>query len=139
MGEPGDGTVYLCNNCGQPATNELEYGFPDGLSMHWSQQWDGVYCNNYPIAGKLIEVDWEPSLLRQIEEQYPNTNPDRNEPAAQPERLFQFPSDGDKRSMSWWRGRYGLWFTYAARTPTTTDWCVAIAHHLGAELGDAGW
>lgn len=124
------GTIYLCVDCGQPA-----YEDDDDYSTHFDEQWDGVGCQNHPLAGRLITVDWAPELLAEIQRCYPNTNPDR--PGPTPEAKPFVTWDSDRRK---WAERYGVGFVYAAAGPDVTLWCMAIAENAGAELYSlTGW
>jgi hypothetical protein len=69
-----DGEIGICTTCGQPAFfEETECG--KGWE-HFDEQWDGVFCPDYPMAASAIPIGWDPDSLESLKERYPNTNPD---------------------------------------------------------------
>jgi hypothetical protein len=124
-------TIYLCADCGQPA---YPHG-GDDLNMHFNEQWDGVHCGHHPLAGDLLPVDWEPSLLAEIQRCYPDTHPDISGPTPDGKPFQMFPQDVHK-----WAERYGVAFLYAVTGGDVTAWCRAIAENAGARLSAGeGW
>ncbi|MEV8523184.1 hypothetical protein AB0451_03350 [Streptomyces sp. NPDC052000] len=63
------GQVHLCASCGQPSFDG-EYG-PE----HFSEQWDGVHCPRFPLAGDRIVIAWAGMSLETLRQQYPDTYP----------------------------------------------------------------
>ncbi|AMW10580.1 hypothetical protein A4E84_14345 [Streptomyces qaidamensis] len=51
------GEVVVCGSCGQPACDG-EYGWE-----HFTDQWDGVFCDWFPLAGRPVRVTWHPRSL----------------------------------------------------------------------------
>ncbi len=129
------GTIYLCDDCGQPAyidNSDPKYG---PLNEHFREQWDGVHCPSHPLASRLLEVDWETTLLAEIQRCYPDTNPDNPGPTQEGKPFRMLPQDTHK-----WAERYGMAFLYAATGGDVTAWCRAIAENAGAKLdADEGW
>lgn len=65
-----EGQIFLCSSCGQPAYDEGgdTYG-------HFMEQWDGIHCSWFPIANKLISIEWDDMSLDDLKAQYPDTYP----------------------------------------------------------------
>lgn len=63
------GPVYVCGTCGQPSFDG-EYG-----DQHFNEQWDGVFCPWFPLAGKRLAVDWDEMSLDALRRLYPDTFP----------------------------------------------------------------
>ncbi|MFD9047655.1 hypothetical protein [Streptomyces zaomyceticus] len=72
-----EGEVFLCSSCGQPAYDE-----PGEMSLHFKEQWDGVFCSWFPSTGKLIKMDWDEMSLDGVKEQYPDTYPSFQTPVS---------------------------------------------------------
>lgn len=68
------GQVFVCSTCGQPAF-EGEYG-----PQHFTDQWDGVFCSWFPLAGDLVAVNWHPRSLAEWKAGYPCSYPHLSEP-----------------------------------------------------------
>ncbi|MEU1673388.1 hypothetical protein ABZ752_15325 [Streptomyces roseifaciens] len=62
-------TIRICSECAQPAFVG-EFG-PE----HFKEQWDGVYCPRFPMAGDLVAISWDAMSLSDLKEQYPDTYP----------------------------------------------------------------
>lgn len=77
------GSVYACGTCGQPCL-EGEFG-PE----HFTEQWDGVFCPWFPLAGQLLEVQWDDASLSDLRDKYPDTYP-RVAPTGAPVRPRTF-------------------------------------------------
>ncbi|MFD9541219.1 hypothetical protein [Streptomyces sp. NPDC060022] len=60
------GPVYLCGTCGQPSFVG-EHG-----DQHFDEQWDGVFCPWFPLAGKRLVVQWDGMSLDAVRAQYPD-------------------------------------------------------------------
>lgn len=64
------GTIYLCKSCGQPSFDN------PGVAMeHFTEQWDGIFCPMFPLAGERLEVAWDPASLDDLKDSYPDTYP----------------------------------------------------------------
>ena len=76
------GTVYVCGSCGQPSFGG-EYG-----PTHFDEQWDGVPCPWFPLAGKRLKVEWDDMALDHVRAKYPDTYPHSapSSPAGRPRR-----------------------------------------------------
>ncbi|WP_329143524.1 hypothetical protein OIU91_06160 [Streptomyces sp. NBC_01456] len=72
-----DGKIYLCKTCGQPCFKSPEMG-----SEHFKEQWDGIFCQRYPLAGELLEMEWHPVTLATLRASYPDTYPHLTDAAA---------------------------------------------------------
>lgn len=69
-----EGEIRVCRTCAQPAYKGLtEYG---ESWMHFQEQWDGIYCSYFPLAGPVVEVDLDgPQASRQqLQAGYPDTS-----------------------------------------------------------------
>jgi len=64
-----EGVISLCGSCGQPC-----YDGEAGLA-HFAEQWDGVFCPRFPLAGERLEIRWDAHSLETLKEQYPDTFP----------------------------------------------------------------
>ncbi|MFD6968354.1 hypothetical protein [Streptomyces sp. NPDC059949] len=64
------GPITLCRSCGQPSFTDNEVGH-----QHFKEQWDGVPCPWFPLAGERIVMDWDRMSLEQIRKEYPDTYP----------------------------------------------------------------
>lgn len=71
-----DGKIYLCSNCGQPCYEGDVEDYGTHL-QHFSEQWDGVHCPMFPLAGDPVAIEWDDLSLQTLKEQYPDTHPDR--------------------------------------------------------------
>lgn len=71
-----DGKIYLCKTCGQPS-----YKSSIGLE-HFMEQWDGVFCPWFPLAGGRLEVEWDDRSLDDLKDSYPDTYPRLTDVAA---------------------------------------------------------
>lgn len=63
------GPMGVCGSCGQPCFNG-EYG-PE----HFTEQWDGVFCHMFPLAGDMLRIEWDEASLSDVREKYPDTYP----------------------------------------------------------------
>ncbi len=63
------GAVYVCGTCGQPSY-EGELG-----PQHFTEQWDGVFCPWFPLAGESLKVAWDDASLCDLRDKYPDTFP----------------------------------------------------------------
>jgi hypothetical protein len=70
------GQIFLCGGCGQPCYEGPAEGY-DGVLQHFSEQWDGVHCNMFPLAEEPNTMEWDPITLATLQEQYPDTHPNR--------------------------------------------------------------
>lgn len=70
-----EGQIFLCGSCGQPAFDG-EQG-----AEHFLEQWDGVHCPWFPLAGSRIAIQWDAASLRDLRAQYPDTYPRHFAPA----------------------------------------------------------
>jgi len=52
------GRVVVCSHCGQPAYYNGEAGM-----AHFLNQWDGIFCPRFPLAGKTLTIKWHPRSL----------------------------------------------------------------------------
>ncbi|MCX5239771.1 hypothetical protein OG824_31680 [Streptomyces prunicolor] len=59
------GTVSICSSCGQPAF-QGEYG-----PTHFTDQWDGILCPYFPLAGDLVKPAWNADSLESWKAGYP--------------------------------------------------------------------
>lgn len=67
------GEVRVCASCGQPCyLGETECG-PDW--QHFLEQWDGVHCPYFPLAGEPLAMEWDSMSLDDVKDQYPDTYP----------------------------------------------------------------
>lgn len=64
------GEIHLCRSCGQPSFVDDEVGH-----QHFKEQWDGIHCPYYPLAGEPVRMDWDSMSLEQVREEYPDTYP----------------------------------------------------------------
>ncbi|MFD6113583.1 hypothetical protein ACFWG0_26220 [Streptomyces yangpuensis] len=64
------GPVTICASCGQPSYTDNQVGH-----QHFKEQWDGVYCPRFPLAGERIDMDWHEMSLDQVRAEYPDTYP----------------------------------------------------------------
>lgn len=64
------GPISLCGTCGQPAHRSEE-----GMDQHFSEQWDGVFCPRFPLAGKLVAIEWDGRSLDAVKRTYSDTYP----------------------------------------------------------------
>lgn len=69
------GKIYLCKACGQSCHKGLDVG-PE----HFTEQWDGIFCPWFPLAGGRLEVEWDTASLDDLKASYPDTYP--REPTA---------------------------------------------------------
>ncbi|MFJ9711627.1 hypothetical protein [Streptomyces sp. NPDC101234] len=52
------GPVSVCTHCGQPAFYDREVGM-----RHFTNQWDGIFCPRFPLAGETLTFKWHPQSL----------------------------------------------------------------------------
>jgi hypothetical protein len=71
------GEITLCRSCGQPSFTDEEIGH-----QHFNEQWDGIFCPHFPLAGDRIHMQWDGMALEQVRDEYPDTYP-HDAPAAQ--------------------------------------------------------
>lgn len=64
------GPISICRSCGQPSFVDEEIGH-----QHFSEQWDGIFCPHFPLAGNRIAMDWDSMSLEQVRDEYPDTYP----------------------------------------------------------------
>lgn len=64
------GDITICRSCGQPSFSDEEIGH-----QHFNEQWDGVFCPYFPLAGEKIRMDWDSMSLDQVRDEYPDTYP----------------------------------------------------------------
>ncbi|MGH3769359.1 MAG: hypothetical protein ACRDTX_30140 [Pseudonocardiaceae bacterium] len=69
-----DGEIRVCIKCAQPAYQETfeEYG---EMWHHFSEQWDGVLCESFPLAGYAVALDLTDMSRQSLQAQYPDTYP----------------------------------------------------------------
>ena len=66
-----DGEIRICDKCGQPCYEEqTDYGL---LWTHFSEQWDGVLCPNFPLANNAIAISWDHMALATLKKRYPDS------------------------------------------------------------------
>jgi len=63
------GEIFLCGSCAQPA-----FAGENG-DEHFKEQWDGVYCPWFPLAGERVVIKFDPMSLDGIKALYPDTYP----------------------------------------------------------------
>ncbi|MFB7711614.1 hypothetical protein [Streptomyces sp. NPDC056105] len=67
-----EGEVRICASCGQPSyLGPTECG---SLWQHFSEQWDGVYCPRFPLAGQTFAIDWDATSWSDVRRMYPDTH-----------------------------------------------------------------
>ncbi|MER5572391.1 hypothetical protein [Streptomyces massasporeus] len=64
------GRVVACSHCGQPAYYNGEVGM-----AHFLNQWDGVFCPRFPLAGETLTIKWHPRSLADWKAGYSCTFP----------------------------------------------------------------
>lgn len=70
-----DGELRVCASCGQPCyLGELEATYGKGW-QHFNEQWDGVFCPFFPLAGEPLAMQWDSTSLEQVKAVYPDTYP----------------------------------------------------------------
>src|ERR1035441_444002 len=70
------GPLFICASCGQSCGNTTtEMGNAIG---HFDEQWDGIYCQWFPLAGKPIQIEWNNESRKGVQAKYPNTYPHVN-------------------------------------------------------------
>lgn len=69
-----DGPVFLCTTCGQPCYEEPDPEYGPQL-QHFSEQWDGIHCDDFPLASGKIVIDWTRESLEDLKASYPDTYP----------------------------------------------------------------
>jgi hypothetical protein len=70
-----EGEVRVCASCGQPCfLGELEATYGQGW-QHFNEQWDGVFCPWFPLAGKTLKMEWDGMSLEQVKAGYPEDWP----------------------------------------------------------------
>ncbi|MGW5431932.1 hypothetical protein ACWET9_32745 [Streptomyces sp. NPDC004059] len=52
------GRVTVCRHCAQPAYYDPEVGM-----RHVTNQWDGIICPRFPLAGETHTIQWHPRSL----------------------------------------------------------------------------
>ncbi|RAG83563.1 hypothetical protein DN069_21445 [Streptacidiphilus pinicola] len=72
-----EGEIRICTRCGQPA-------FLGGISertgewwLHFTEQYDGVHCNRFPLAGPVRKIPWDFKSRQHVKERYPDLRPRR--------------------------------------------------------------
>ena len=76
-----DGEIRICLSCGQAAHLEGPGSQAEGLWSHFREQWDGVYCDRFPLAGETAAMRWHYLALQQVKDQYPESPTMRTAPA----------------------------------------------------------
>jgi hypothetical protein len=71
------GRIFLCTSCGQPCYEDAGETGLGILLQHFQEQWDGIYCERFPLATGKIAIDWGVMSLAGLKQQYPNTHPER--------------------------------------------------------------
>jgi hypothetical protein len=66
------GPVSVCTHCGQPACYDREVGM-----RHFTNQWDGIFCPRFPLAGETLTFRWHPQSLACWKAGYVCTYPHR--------------------------------------------------------------
>ncbi|MGW5477668.1 hypothetical protein [Streptomyces sp. NPDC004008] len=67
------GEVRVCASCGQPCfLGATEFG---EAWQHFKEQWDGVFCPRFPLAGKPLVMEWDSMSRDQVLAGYPDTHP----------------------------------------------------------------
>ncbi|MEU3937998.1 hypothetical protein AB0E85_39165 [Streptomyces sp. NPDC029044] len=64
------GPVVVCAHCGQPAYYNREVGM-----AHFTNQWDGIFCPRFPLAGETLTIKWHPQSLADWKAGYVCTYP----------------------------------------------------------------
>ncbi|MEU4086464.1 hypothetical protein [Streptomyces aureus] len=64
------GRVVVCAHCGQPAYFDGEVGM-----AHFLNQWDGIICPRFPLAGATLTITWHPRSLADWKAGYRCTYP----------------------------------------------------------------
>ncbi|MFD5661433.1 hypothetical protein [Streptomyces hirsutus] len=64
------GPVVVCAQCGQPAYYNGEVGM-----AHFTNQWDGIFCPRFPLAGKTLSIRWHSRSLADWKAGYVCTYP----------------------------------------------------------------
>ncbi|MFE3124489.1 hypothetical protein ACFXHD_13835 [Streptomyces hydrogenans] len=59
-----NGPVYVCIECAQPAFDG-PYGH-----RHFTDQWDGVFCSWFPLAGPVVQPDLDPRSVEEWKARY---------------------------------------------------------------------
>ncbi|MGW1390545.1 hypothetical protein ACWD6Q_02625 [Streptomyces nigra] len=65
-------TVRVCTSCGQPA---FTGSYAAGGADHFVDQWDGVFCPWFPLAGDTVSIQWNPRSLADWKAAYVCTYP----------------------------------------------------------------
>ncbi|MFF8412839.1 hypothetical protein [Streptomyces omiyaensis] len=63
------GPLYVCTDCGQPAFDG-SYGHE-----HFTDQWDGVHCSQFPLTGTVVTAHWDPRSVKEWKARYPCSYP----------------------------------------------------------------
>lgn len=69
-----NGEIRICSSCAQPC-----YLGPVGDGKGWQhfrEQWDGISCEYFPLAGNVIPIRWGRGSLADLKAKYPDTYPD---------------------------------------------------------------
>ena len=66
-----NGEIRICTSCGQPAYDG-DYGWE-----HFDEQWDGIHCNQFPLADDVVAINWDEGSLSDLKAQYVDTHPQR--------------------------------------------------------------
>jgi hypothetical protein len=68
------GEVRICASCGQPCyLEDLSYIGAGETWMHFIEQWDGVFCSQFPMADEPLAMQWDPSSREDVLAGYPDT------------------------------------------------------------------
>lgn len=71
-----EGEIRICTSCGQPAYKAgVEEPDACGSWCHFTEQWDGIHCDMFPLADDVIAIDWNEQSLDHVKWKYPDTFP----------------------------------------------------------------
>lgn len=72
-----EGEIWICANCGQPAFLAGTRDNGEDWWLHFTEQWRGIHCNRFPLAGTVLKMTWDYKSLLQVKERYPDLRPRR--------------------------------------------------------------
>lgn len=72
-----EGEIGICTSCGQPAFPADTGNDAEEWWLHFVEQWDGVHCNRFPVAAKVVRVRWDFKSLLDLKRRYPDLRPSR--------------------------------------------------------------
>lgn len=66
------GEIRICTACGQPC------GYcpvDDTITawMHFIEQWDGIFCPQFPLTDTTVVMQWDAESLEQVRDGYPDS------------------------------------------------------------------